>query len=248
LAARLVVSPLAAILRSRTNLDFYLLEGMFIALVILFVPALRRRVAESLRYLFSTNVNHVRQATRNLSLKLSQNATLDREDLIEWFAGELRESIGLVHVSILVGDTGASVAPQIKRMPALLLSGSQAVQNKALLSLGQLVIGFGQIVERGELKQRVESAAAMASSDKITPLDLGLSGIVDTSDAAPFQAYLDLPLTEGRDRVVEDFERSSIKNALTAEAGNISAAARRLGVHRQSLQRKIAKLGIATPS
>ena len=95
-----------------------------------------------------------------------------------------------------------------------------------------------------ELKQRVESAAAMASSDKITSLDLGLSSMVANSDAAPFQAYLDLPLTEGRDRVVEDFERSSIENALSAEAGNVSAAARRLGVHRQSLQQKIAKLGI----
>jgi len=86
LAHRLVVSPLAAMLRSRTNLDFYLLEGMFIASVIMVVPALRRRVAESLRYLFSTNIIHVRDATRNLSLKLSQNASLDREDLIEWFA------------------------------------------------------------------------------------------------------------------------------------------------------------------
>jgi len=84
----------------------------------------------------------------------------------------------------------------------------------------------------------------MASSDKITSLDLGLSSMVANSDAAPFQTYLDLPLTEGRDRVVEDFERSSIENALSAEAGNVSAAARRLGVHRQSLQQKIAKLGI----
>ena len=171
LAHRLVVSPLAAMLRSRTNLDFYLLEGMFLALVILFVPALRRRVAESLRYLFSTNVNHVRQATRNLSLKLSQNATLDREDLIEWFASELRESIALDHVSILVGDTGSSVAPQIKRMPSLLLSSSQVVQNDALLSLAQLVIGFGRIVERGDVNDtKLDDALAAENAIVIFPL------------------------------------------------------------------------------
>ena len=52
-------------------------------------------------------------------------------------------------------------------------------------------------------------------------------------------AYLDLPLTEARNQLVEDFDRIAIRRALDLEQNNISAAARRLGIHRQSLQQKL---------
>ncbi len=53
-----------------------------------------------------------------------------------------------------------------------------------------------------------------------------------------------MPLTEAKERLCEWFERQSIGRALDQHAGNISAAARQLGVHRQSLQKKMDQLDI----
>jgi len=90
-----------------------------------------------------------------------------------------------------------------------------------------------------ELKQRIESASAMSESDSISEMDLGLSVSNRTEVHSGFDAYLDLPLTEARNQLVEDFERIAISRALDLEQNNISAAARRLGIHRQSLQQKL---------
>lgn len=47
--------------------------------------------------------------------------------------------------------------------------------------------------------------------------------------------------------VLEDVERAAILDALEHSAWNISIAADRLGIYRQSLQRKMQKHGIPTP-
>jgi len=93
-----------------------------------------------------------------------------------------------------------------------------------------------------ELKQRVESAVAMSTHDQLTCQDLGLSICNDVVPSQAFDEYLSLPLTEARDRLVADYERLAIERALIAHDQNISAAARALGIHRQSLQQKITKL------
>lgn len=95
-----------------------------------------------------------------------------------------------------------------------------------------------------ELKQRVQAASAMAETDCISPADLGLTNqeFADSTDS--FDRYFDLPLTEARNQLLDDFDRAAIERALKQEDGNISAAARRLGIHRQSLQQKIKSLGI----
>jgi DNA-binding NtrC family response regulator len=95
-----------------------------------------------------------------------------------------------------------------------------------------------------ELKQRVESSIAMSDDEIISPLDLGLSEVLPNVDTATFQAYYDLPLTEAKNRLVEDFERVAIERAIEQESGNVSAAARRLGIHRQNLQQKMKQLGM----
>ncbi len=95
-----------------------------------------------------------------------------------------------------------------------------------------------------ELQQMIASAAALGESEKITARDLGLAAALPSSTSRSWEPYLDLPLSEARDRVTEDFERASIGHALEQEFGNISAAARRLGIHRQSLQQKLRQLGM----
>ncbi len=93
-----------------------------------------------------------------------------------------------------------------------------------------------------ELKQRVESAAAMSEANVLTAQDIGLPSCQRSISESGFDAYLELPLSEARTQLVEDFERVAIHRALEREQGNISAAARKLGIHRQSLQQKIKQL------
>ncbi len=95
-----------------------------------------------------------------------------------------------------------------------------------------------------ELKQMMQAAAAMTEPGEVSPADLGLSVAPCDFSRSGFDAYAQLPLTEARQKLIEDFERFMIGRALEEEHENISAAARRLGMHRQSLQQKMRQLGI----
>ena len=90
-----------------------------------------------------------------------------------------------------------------------------------------------------ELKQRVESAVAMATSSRLTPADLGLVSQSKESAGLEFDAYFDLPLTEAKQLLIDRFESAAIERAMKLENNNVSAAARRLGIHRQNLQQKL---------
>ena len=50
--------------------------------------------------------------------------------------------------------------------------------------------------------------------------------------------------TDAKEKLVACFERARIMTALEKHQGNVSAAARDLGIHRQSLQQKMTQLGI----
>ena len=96
-----------------------------------------------------------------------------------------------------------------------------------------------------ELQQCIASAKVLSDSDRISASDLGLqSAALLTDISGTFEPYAALPLTEGRNRLIEDYERFAISKALEAESGNVSAAARRLGIHRQNLQLKLKQLGL----
>ena len=84
----------------------------------------------------------------------------------------------------------------------------------------------------------------MAEGNIIGPSDLHLTVAAPVEQTENFDRYLDLPLTAGRSQLVENFERATIARAIELERGNVSAAARRLGIHRQSLQQKIKQIGL----
>ena len=46
-------------------------------------------------------------------------------------------------------------------------------------------------------------------------------------------------------RVIDGFERSILTTALRRHGGNVSRAARSLGLHRQNMQQKLRRLGIS---
>jgi DNA-binding NtrC family response regulator len=95
-----------------------------------------------------------------------------------------------------------------------------------------------------ELEQIILRAATMTDGPQISPADLGLGLPADSADVHGFQQYLGLPLAEAKSQVVEALERWLIQSALDKSGGNVSEAARTLGMHRQSLQQKISQLGI----
>jgi DNA-binding NtrC family response regulator len=92
-----------------------------------------------------------------------------------------------------------------------------------------------------ELRNVIEQAAVLASGDSIEEADLNLSGGLD-GGAGPLPDLADVPFSDAKRRVVEDFERSFLLRALRENDGNISRTAEAIGMVRQSLQQKIREL------
>lgn len=100
-----------------------------------------------------------------------------------------------------------------------------------------------------ELEHVITAAAAMATTRTLSADDLNLNGQVKESHSdLDFSSWQGLPLTEAKADLVERFERHAIQQALQQSDGNISAAARTLGVHRQNLQQKMKQLNLKTDS
>lgn len=95
-----------------------------------------------------------------------------------------------------------------------------------------------------ELEQAILAAAAMRQSNEIRGADLPLPHHKTNSEPPQFDQLRGLPLTEAKGILIEQFERSAIEAALADNAGNVSAAARQLGLHRQSLQQKMTQWAI----
>ncbi len=92
-----------------------------------------------------------------------------------------------------------------------------------------------------ELEQAILAAAAMRQTSEIRSADLPLPHHKTNAEPPQFDQLRGLPLTEAKGILIEQFERSAIEAALADNAGNVSAAARQLGLHRQSLQQKMAQ-------
>jgi DNA-binding NtrC family response regulator len=97
-----------------------------------------------------------------------------------------------------------------------------------------------------ELRNAIERAVVMAEGDAIAAADLPPQVV---EGAAPLRgtdaALAGLPYAEARERAVDAWERSFLAAALERAGGNVSAAARALDVHRQSLQKMLRRLGLA---
>ena len=95
-----------------------------------------------------------------------------------------------------------------------------------------------------ELRNAIERAVVLAEGDQIEAGDLPPQLLESAAPLRPVDAALaDLPFAEARERAVDAFERAYLQAALERH-GNVSAAARALGLHRQSLQKKLRQLGL----
>ena len=89
-----------------------------------------------------------------------------------------------------------------------------------------------------ELRQTIESAVLASASDSLDATHLGIA----TAAVAPGESSQEPLLT------AKAVERAHIMRALSSTAGNKMAAARLLGLSRQSLQRRMVRHGIAWPA
>ena len=100
-----------------------------------------------------------------------------------------------------------------------------------------------------ELRNVIEGALVMCDGPEIDvcdlpasvsrrltspPLEGGLPEVRVTSGAT-------LPFVEARERALREFDRAYLRAALARHDGNIARTARALGLHRQSLQKLMAR-------
>jgi Nif-specific regulatory protein len=90
-----------------------------------------------------------------------------------------------------------------------------------------------------ELRNMCERLAYLFPGEQVAAEDLAFF-LTPTSDAAPAIVSPDLPLNEATLR----FQVEYIKKSIARASGNMSDAARRLGLHRSNLYRKMRQLGM----
>ncbi|CAN5876707.1 sigma-54 dependent transcriptional regulator [soil metagenome] len=96
-----------------------------------------------------------------------------------------------------------------------------------------------------ELRNAIERAVVLADGTAIEVHDLPASIASTATPLRPVDAAIaGLPFTEARARAVDAFERSYLAASLERNGGNVSATARALGLHRQSLQKMLRRLGL----
>jgi transcriptional regulator with GAF, ATPase, and Fis domain len=89
-----------------------------------------------------------------------------------------------------------------------------------------------------ELRNLMERLAYLLQGDEIDADDLAF--ILTSGDDGSGLGNLDLPLAEATNRFQADYVRHQIRNS----RGNMTEAARRLGLHRSNLYRKMRQLGM----
>ena len=92
---RLTISPLMEQINDRTQFDFVVVEGILLVALVLAYDPLRNRVREGLRYLVSGSVSEVRDATRTVSIALTQNANEQPDEIAQRFVADVQQALRL---------------------------------------------------------------------------------------------------------------------------------------------------------
>jgi DNA-binding NtrC family response regulator len=104
-----------------------------------------------------------------------------------------------------------------------------------------------------ELRNAIERSAVLADDKTLKPADLPEE--MQTKHSTPFVAafnsnpadeadHLRVPYLEDYREARREFERAYIERCLMETGGNVTRAAERIGMHRQSLQQKLKDLGL----
>ncbi len=101
-----------------------------------------------------------------------------------------------------------------------------------------------------ELANAMERAAIFSRGNVIhatdLPTDVRQDLVTDGSDSEPITSFdHEEDFRTAKARVIDGFERAILTAALRRHGGNVSQAARALGLHRQNVQQKLRRLGIS---
>ena len=258
---QLVVSRLAAAAREQMNIDLSIVEAIVVITVLILIPTLRKRFREALRYLFSNNVFIVRDATRLLSVSLSQQAHLEPDALSQWFANELACKLDLQRAVIVIDPFGV-------KMPQASVFESHGPENgnghivrqdcreRDLVLIAQGVQVRDRL-ERGMTLPRVVPLLVGTSNDQTNPAGcleaMGRQGIL-LAFRMEFQAVRGAVLLGDRrrnDRLADE-QLTSIAllcDQLAATLRNKMESMRRFQIERRMIQsEKLSTLGLIAGS
>lgn len=135
---QLFVRPLTDILQRKANVDFVILEFVLLIGLVLAWRPLRQRFSEAARYLVSTDLIHVRDKTRQLSLQLSRHALQSTDEIRRWLERATVSDIDVDAARVwLAGDASdtcdpAVVADHSRIVSALRLQASPVLDRSAI--------------------------------------------------------------------------------------------------------------------
>ena len=104
----LILQRLAEPLADRLRIDFGILEGIIVLLLVMLYQPSRQRVAEALRYLIGRSPGDVRQRTRELAVEMWQHVGDEPAVLAKWFVTNVKTSFQLKSASAWLFDDSGS--------------------------------------------------------------------------------------------------------------------------------------------
>ena len=260
---QLIIGQIAEAARGRLGIDVSIVEAIVLIVIFLLVRPIRIRFRESLRYLFSNNVFKVRDATRNLSVAISQKANLEPDALTQWFVNELADKLELSKAVIVLEShplgvtsdgkqTKSIVFESVRRDTAPASKPQDTSSETEWAVISQSVQSQGRL-ERGMALQRTTAPNNTQSDVAIALVAMERHGILLAFPLA-FQSIHGAVLLGDRNRNdrLADEQMISIAllcDQLAATLGNKRESIRRFQVERRMMQsEKLSTLGLIAGS
>ncbi len=86
-------------LSDRYQIDFSIIVGALLIVVLMIIEPARKRSGEALRYLLGERMESLRKESRSLALRMSGKTGTPTEELLEWFSGEVSQLLSLSHTA-----------------------------------------------------------------------------------------------------------------------------------------------------
>ncbi len=169
---QLVVDRLVDQLDRHFHLDFAIVEGGLLFLIILAYQPIRRRVAESMRYLLGHSLDEVRERTRRLSVGIWHHIDDSPQAVMDWFVRSLGESFGVTTAAAWLYDEHGELLVVSGDVERFELVGVRALHT-ALPSHGYVATGGPQSADfeaLDRLKQLHGSFAVRLDHENVSGL------------------------------------------------------------------------------
>ncbi len=224
-------------------------------------PALQAKVLKLLEEHTVRRLGGLRSATVDLRIVAATHQPLQRRVAEGRFRADLLYRLRVVEIAVPpLRERGAD----IERLARHFLGELRERYRKPALTLdGDALAALARHDWPGnvrELRNRVEQAVLLSTGNHIDAMALGLGE--DTNAAIGLREAFDAqesrqvgygatgpapgPSSGGR-RSLESVEREMLQRTLTETAGNVSRAARELGISRDTLRYRIEKYGLDVP-